>query len=53
MLGSNNAPERVKVSVRLRPFIDEELNSKDRSICVEHIDMERGLIVVKKDFEKR
>lgn len=27
---SNAAPERVKVSVRLRPFIEDELSVKDR-----------------------
>jgi kinesin family protein 5/centromeric protein E len=49
----NNLPERVKVSVRLRPFIDEEINCKDRSVAVEHLDIEKGIIVIKKDFEKR
>jgi kinesin family member 5 len=57
--------ERVMVSVRLRPFIEEELSSKDRSVCIENIDTEKNAIIsisygnstflplVKKDFEKR
>ncbi|CAD8097336.1 unnamed protein product [Paramecium sonneborni] len=45
--------ERVKVAVRLRPLIEEELISKDKSICVETIDPNKKLIIIKKDFEKR
>ncbi|CAD8173626.1 unnamed protein product [Paramecium octaurelia] len=45
--------ERVKVAVRLRPLIDEELICKDKSICVETIDPNKKLIIIKKDFEKR
>ena len=41
------------MSVRLRPFIEEELNAKDRSVCVEALDTERGSIMVRKDFERR
>jgi kinesin family protein 5/centromeric protein E len=37
--------ERVKVAVRLRPLIEEELISKDKSICVETIDPNKKLIV--------
>ncbi|CAD8095340.1 unnamed protein product [Paramecium sonneborni] len=45
--------ERVKVAVRLRPLIEEELICKDKSICVETIDPNKKLIIIKKDFEKR
>lgn len=37
--------ERVKVAVRLRPLIEEELISKDRSICIEQIDPVKKIIV--------
>lgn len=30
--------EKVKVAVRLRPLLDEELLNKDKSICVDSID---------------
>ncbi|CAK90171.1 unnamed protein product (macronuclear) [Paramecium tetraurelia] len=45
--------ERVKVAVRLRPLIEEELICKDKTICVETIDPNKKLIIIKKDFEKR
>lgn len=55
--------ERVKVAVRLRPLIEDELISKDKSICVENVDTLKKTIIskmhdlfcflVKKDFEKR
>lgn len=53
--------ERVKVAVRLRPLIEDELVAKDRSICIETIDPFKKLLIginihqplVKKDFEKR
>ena len=37
--------ERVKVAVRLRPLIEEELICKDKSICVETIDPNKKLII--------
>lgn len=53
--------ERVKVAVRLRPLIEDELIAKDRSVCIETIDPFKKLLIgiiviqqlVKKDFEKR
>lgn len=39
--------ERVKVAVRLRPLIEEELISKDKSICVETVDPIKKVIVSK------
>ena len=58
---SEKLVEKVKVAVRLRPLIEEELMSKDRSICIETIDVQKNMIIsnesllriVKKDFEKR
>ncbi|CAD8189657.1 unnamed protein product [Paramecium pentaurelia] len=45
--------EKVKVAVRLRPLLDEELLNKDKSICVDSIDPSKKSIIIKKDFEKR
>ncbi|KAM3135862.1 hypothetical protein pb186bvf_011991 [Paramecium bursaria] len=53
--------EKVKVAVRLRPFIEEELMSKDKSVCIDSLDQNKNMIIskhqdqkkVKKDFEKR
>ncbi|CAD8201731.1 unnamed protein product [Paramecium octaurelia] len=45
--------EKVKVAVRLRPLLDEELLTKDKSVCVDSIDTSKKSIIIKKDFEKR
>lgn len=37
--------ERVKVAVRLRPLIEEELTSKDKSICIEVIDPQKKVLI--------
>lgn len=36
--------ERVRVAVRLRPMLEEELLSKDRSVCVDMIDTQKRII---------
>jgi len=33
------------VSVRLRPFIEEEQIVKDRSICIDTLDPDRNVII--------
>ncbi|CAD8110627.1 unnamed protein product [Paramecium sonneborni] len=45
--------EKVKVAVRLRPLIEQELLAKDKAICVDSIDNQKKSIIIKKDFEKR
>jgi len=44
--------ERVIVSVRLRPFTEEEY-LRDRETCIETFDPNNKVVVVKKEFEKK
>ena len=37
--------EKVKVAVRLRPFIEEELMSKDKSVCIDSLDQNKSIII--------
>ena len=44
--------ERVKVSIRVRPFIEEE-NKIDDTTCVESIDEKNNIITIRRDFDKK
>ncbi|CAG9315874.1 unnamed protein product [Blepharisma stoltei] len=45
--------ERVMVHLRVRPFNDDDINRSGRDSSIDFIDPSKGIVVIKKDFDKK